>query len=99
MTPFYKQGVDQALRDLGFKTASEAEEKGTPYPSKSPNINAERLAAILQQQDDEPESVYPENRRYRQFGKPVSWGHSIDLTGLDQGQQVAGVIVPTSPRS
>lgn len=99
MTPFYKQGVAQALNDLGFKTAAEAEEKGTPYPTKSPNINAERLAAMLQQQDDQPERVYPENKRYHQFGRPVSWGHSIDLTGLDQGQQVAGVMVPSSPRS
>jgi hypothetical protein len=100
MTPFYKQGVDQALRDLGLKTAApvEAEEKGTPFPEKSPRINAERLAAILQQQDDTPERVYPENKRYHQFGRPVSWGHSIDLTGLDQGQQVAGVMVPSSPR-
>jgi len=99
MTPFYKQGVAQALQDLGLKVAAEAEEKGTPYPTKSPNINAERLAAMLQQQDDQPERVYPENKRYHQFGRPVSWGSSIDLTGVDQGQQVAGVMVPSSPRS
>ena len=98
MTPLYKQGALQALQDLGLKTASEAEEKGTPYPEKSPHINAERFAGLLQQQEDEPERVYPENKRYHQFGRPVSWGSSIDLTGLDQGQQVAGVVVPSSPR-
>ncbi len=100
MTPLYKIGVDQALRDLGFKTAAEAEEKGTPFPEKSPSINAERFAAMLQQQqDDEPERVYPENKRYHQFGRPVSWGSSVDLTGVDQGQSVAGIMVPSNPRS
>lgn len=99
MTPAYQQGIIHALNALGFKTASEAEEKGTPFPSKSPNIGAERLAQILQQQNDTPTSVYPENRRYRQFGKPVSWDHPVDLSGLDQGQPVAGILAPTSPRS
>lgn len=99
MTPFYKQGMEQALRTLGFKVAAEAEEKGTPYPAKSQNINAERLAEIFQSMEDEPSKVYPENGRHDRWGKPVSWGHSVNLTGLDEGQPVAGIIVPANPRS
>lgn len=99
MTPFYKQGVDQALNVLGLKFAELADEQGSPFPQKSPTINAERFAATLQQQNDIPDSIHPENKQHRQFGKPVSWGHSIDLSGVDQGHPVGGVMIPANPRS
>lgn len=99
MILFYKQGVDRALVTLGLKSAELADEKGSPFPAKSPNINAERFAATLQQQNDTPDSIYPENKQHQQFGKPVSWGSSIDLSGLDQGYPVGGVMVPSNPRS
>lgn len=92
--------MQQALRDLGFKVATDEQDAmGTPFPSKSKSINAERFAEILQQQDDQADRVYPENGRHDRWGKPVSWGHSISLTGLDEGQPVAGIIVPSNPRS
>lgn len=99
MISFYKKGVDQALNILGLKLAELADEQGSPFPVKSPSINAERFAATIQQQNDEPNRIFPENKQHQQFGKPVSWGSSIDLSGLDQGHPVGGVMVPANPRS
>lgn len=93
----YMDGVTTALNDMGLKTANSNETHGSPYPSKSPTINAERLAQILQNQDDIPAKIYPENGR--QSRGTVSWSHPINITGLDEGQSIAGVIVPANPRS
>ncbi|MGD9209308.1 MAG: hypothetical protein PVI90_00960 [Desulfobacteraceae bacterium] len=96
---FYKQGIDQALQDVGLKPTT-SDTQGSPFPEKSPNINAERLALVLQQQNDEPDRIFPENKQHSQFGKPVSWGQSIDLSGMNQGQPVAaGIMLPSNPRS
>lgn len=99
MTPFYKEGVLQALEALGLKCASRADELGTPFPSKSKNIPAERLADMLQQQNDEEVKIYPENGHFFSKGKHVSWGAPISMAGLDEGQPVGpGIMVPFSPR-
>jgi len=92
----YKYGVQQALRDLGFD--AERHEKGTPFPTKSPRIGAERLADMLQQENDVPERIAPENRQPNVLGRPVSWSSPVNLRGLDTGHNTAGLLVPYSAR-
>lgn len=101
MNDFYKEGVLKALSDLGLKTAgSPTNDPGTPFPTKSKNIPAERLADLLQQQTDDEDvaSVNPENGRTRNAGKNVTWSAPINLTGLDEGQPVGGFMSPINPR-
>ena len=98
MTPFYKQGVAEALNALGLKCAMSPNDWLTPFPTKSKNIPAERLADLLQHEEDAPQGmVYTENGR---SGKNphVTWSHAINLSGLDEGQPVAGFMSPLSPR-
>lgn len=101
MTDFYKEGVLRALEAMGLKEASTgSNDPGTPFPSKSPNIPAERLADLLQKQtdDDEISLVNPENGRWRNAGKNVTWGAPVNLTGLDEGHAVSGFMSPLNPR-
>lgn len=99
MNSFYKQGVDEALQHLGLKQATLAHKPtDTPFPTKSPTIPAERLAAILQQQDDDIDLISPENGRAGK-GKHTTWSHPINLSNLDEGYpMMSGVMTPVSPR-
>jgi hypothetical protein len=101
---FYKQGVYRALADLGFKAAAapamgKTELSGTPYPEKSPNINAERLAKTLQQEDDAPTKISPENGRRFDGDRPITWSAPTNLSGLDLGQGVSGMVLPLNQRA
>ena len=101
MTSLYKYGVFKALQDLGFKTAEMEEQQGTPYPSKSELIPAERLAQQLEQLDEEGgSSVYPENRSHSKWDRPVTWSSPVDLSGVEAGHSGSvGMMHPSSPRS
>jgi len=72
--------------------------KGTPFPAKSHTINAERLAEILQSQDDAPMHISPENRRNDAWDRPVTWSASQNMSGLDDGRQATGILMPSNPR-
>jgi hypothetical protein len=102
MNLFYKKGAYAALADLGFKLAEEydEEEQGAPFPEKSETINAERLAKMLRESDeeDETEPVAPENPNYS-WDRPVTWQSPINLSGMDSGGGAPGVMLPGSPRS
>ena len=100
MTDFYKEGVLRALEVLGLKEASATSDPGTPFPTKSKNIPDERLADLLQQQTDDEEIalINPENGRWRNSGKNVTWSAPINLTGLDEGHPIAGFYAPINPR-
>ncbi|MAG64373.1 MAG: hypothetical protein CMK74_00635 [Pseudomonadales bacterium] len=98
-TEAYKEGALKALDDLGLNM----EEVRSPYPRKNPELPAERLTELLQEDNEEdviPKHIPPENKRteYR-ANKPVSWGSPIDLSGMSQGQRIPGLLVPGSPRS
>ena len=97
----YIKGIEAALKDVGFKDAAIHDEltKGTPYPTKTKSIQAERLADMLQEDDTETMQVSPDNTHRVQWNKPVTWSAPVDLGGLDEGQPVAGIIAPSSPRS
>lgn len=100
MTPLYKHGVYTALQDLGFKNAAVEEQQGTPYPSKSELIPAERLAQQLEQLDEEGSEVYPENNSHSKWNRPVTWSSPIDISGVEAGHSGAvGMMHPSSPRS
>ena len=97
VTPLYKYGIQQALRDLGLDT--EKYEKGTPYPTKSPMIGAERLADLLQKEEDQPERIAPENKQPSVLGRPVSWSSPVSLRGqIGTGANTTGLIVPYTSR-
>lgn len=96
MTPFYKQGVHQALEELGFKVASG--DDGQPFPNKSQTIPAEMLATRLQEEDDEVSNTYPDNTRNSPWDKPITWGSPTDLSGSEASGQ-AGMMTPSSSRS
>jgi hypothetical protein len=99
----YKKGAYKALTDLGFKLAEEydEEEQGAPFPEKSETINAERLARMLRDSDEEEkenkEPIAPENPNYA-WDRPVTWQSPINLSGLDGGGGSPGVMLPGSPR-
>lgn len=99
---FYKVGAYKALIDLGFKVAADEydeEEQGTPYPEKSPNINAERLAQRLRDdEEEEAEPISPENPSYT-WDRPVTWQSPINVSGFESGGGVGGLFLPGSPRS
>jgi hypothetical protein len=100
---FYKKGAYAALRALGFKTAAaeeyDEEEQGTPFPEKSLNINAERLAQRLRDEDEgEHEQIAPENASYT-WDRPVTWQSPINVSGFESGGGVGGLHLPGSPRS
>lgn len=100
MTPLYKHGVYQALQNLGFKNAAAEEQQGTPYPTKSELIPAERLAQTLEQLDETGSDIYPENRSHPKWDRPVTWSSPVDLSGVEAGHSGAvGMMHPASPRS
>jgi hypothetical protein len=102
----YKFGAMQALKELGFKRAEllsvddEDDSIGDAFPSKSPSIPAERFAKAIQEgeENDQHKRSLPENA-YHEFDRPVTWGSSINLAGLDQGQRMSGLHVPGNSRS
>jgi hypothetical protein len=101
MNLFYKKGAYAALADLGFKLAEEyeEEEQGAPFPEKSETINAERLAKMLREsEEEEKEPIAPENPNYS-WDRPVTWQSPINLSGLDAGGGAPGVMLPGSPRA
>ncbi len=104
MSLFYKAGSDYALSALGMQPTdnqdSDASDfKGTPFPAKSPSINAERLAEILrQQEDDDIFHQAPENKRYDPFNRPTTWSAPTNISGLDDGRGAMGIILPSNPR-
>jgi hypothetical protein len=79
--------------------SDERDFKGTPYPSKSPLINAERLADLLRSQEEDTGHISPENRRNDAWDRPVTWSASQNMSGLDSGHQAAGIMMPGNPRS
>jgi hypothetical protein len=100
MTPFYKQGVYQALEELGFKVATSIESGDQPFPGKSQTIPAELLAARLQEEEDDLPGTYPDNTRHSPWDKPVTWGSPTDLSGIEAGHSgQAGMMTPSSPRA
>ena len=102
MDLFYKKGAYAALTDLGFKVAAEEydeEEQGTPFPEKSLNINAERLAQRLRNEDeDEKPPIAPENPSYS-WDRPITWQSPINVSGFESGGGVGGLFLPGSPRA
>jgi hypothetical protein len=80
----YNLGQVKALEALGLKEALFG--GNSPFPHKSPSIGAERLARILQQQDDQPEKPTADNKGGGRPRHDVSWGPSINLSGLDAGE-------------
>jgi hypothetical protein len=98
MTPFYKQGVYQALEELGFKVAG-SDDGDQPFPGKTQTIPAEMLAARLQEEEDDFSSTYPDNTRHSPWDKPVTWGSPTDLSGVEAGGGSAGMMTPSSPRA
>ena len=101
MHRLYKKGAYTALADLGFKLAEEydEEEQGTPFPEKSETINAERLATMLRDdEEDESETIAPENASYT-WDRPVTWQAPINVSGFQGGGGVGGLSLPGSPRS
>lgn len=102
MDVIYKKGAYAALSDLGFKLAEEydEEEQGAPFPEKSETINAERLAKMLRdsEEDDEQEPIAPENPNYS-WDRPVTWQSPINLSGLDAGGGAPGVMLPGNSRA
>lgn len=94
----YKHGQDTALLALGFKEAAEFSGTATPYPHKSQSIPAERIARLLQQMDDEPMRISADNRGAGKWDRPVSWNSPTNLSGLDAGEAIGGLIVPGNPR-
>lgn len=96
MTDFYKAGAREALRRLRLLKESADDRYGTPYPEKSPTINAEALASLLQKEDDHPGLVNPENGTRRDLGTPVTWGQS---SHIDENQPNSGMMLPGNPRS
>jgi hypothetical protein len=97
MTPFYKQGVYQALEELGFKVADASADQ--PFPGKTQSIPAELLASRLQEEEDDVPGVYPDNTRHSPWDKPVTWGSPTDLSGVEAGSGQAGMMTPSSPRA
>jgi hypothetical protein len=95
----YKFGQDAALTTLGFKEAADFGGTSTPYPHKSQQIPAERIARALQQLDDEPEHIPADNRGAGKWDRPVSWNSPVNLSGLDTGEGTGGIIAPGNPRS
>lgn len=98
MDLFYRKGAYAALAKLGFSTGEyDEEEQGTPFPEKSPNINAERLAERLRNEaEDESEPITPENPSYT-WDRPVTWQSPINVSGFESGGGVAGLYLPGSP--
>ena len=92
----YKLGALEALATLGLKTAGD-EPTQTPFPTKNPGINAEALAARLQQEDDKPSRSIPHNSFYNPLDRPVSWSSPVSLSGVDAGAPVMGIMTPNSP--
>lgn len=68
---------------------------GTPFPEKSPTINAEALARRLQEDDDSPKRISPENAFHRDLGRPVTWGQS---SHIDENHPTTGLMLPSNPR-
>ena len=66
---------------------------------KSKSIHAERLADLLQQDDTEIMRISPDNTFRTRWNKPITWSAPVDLAGMDEGQPIAGIIPPSSPRS
>ena len=97
MNFFYKKGAYAALSGLGFKLAEEydEEEQGAPFPEKSETINAERLAKMLRdsEEDDEQELIAPENPNYS-WDRPVTWQSPINLSDMAAGGGAPGVMLP-----
>ncbi len=100
MTHFYKQGVCQALEELGFKIATDPNDGNQPFPQKTQTIPAEMLASRLQEEEDDFSDTYPDNTRSSPWNKPVTWGSPTDLSGIEAGEGgSAGMMTPGSPRS
>lgn len=98
MNTFYRRGAYAALAKLGFAADDyDEEEQGTPFPEKSPAINAERLAERLRNEEDEDvETIAPENASYT-WDRPVTWQSPINVSGFESGGGVAGVYMPGNP--
>jgi hypothetical protein len=92
---FYKLGATAAMKLLGMVRQDGDDRHGTPFPEKSPTINAEALAKRLQEDDDSPSFVSPENAFHRDLGRPVTWGSSAHV---DENQPNAGIMLPSNPR-
>jgi len=101
MTPFYTEGLKCAFAHLGLKYAQASDErKGTPFTEQSSNIPAEQLAQVLQQEEDFPMPVRPDNTTSTSWNKAISWGSPKDLTGIENGMGgVTGMMTPMNPRS
>lgn len=102
MSPSYIKGIEAALEKFGFLTpqqGSSAETHGNPFPSKAKTIQAERLADLLQNDDTESLRPSPDNTTASRYNKPVTWSSPVNLAGVDEGQPVAGILVPSNPRS
>lgn len=95
----YKLGQDTALAAVGLKEAADFGGTSTPFPSKSQGIPAERFARALQQLDDAPEHIPADNRGAGKWDRPVSWNSPVNLSGLDAGEAIGGVLVPGNPRA
>ena len=94
-SPAYQLGQSAALTNLGFKSAADFGNTDTPYPHKSPQIPAERIALLLQQQDDVPRRQTADNKGAGKWDRPVSWSSPVNLSGLDTGAGTAGLITPS----
>lgn len=103
MNFIYKKGAYTALADLGFKVAEEydEEEQGAPFPEKSETINAERLAKMLRDADEEEKEnkapIAPENSSFA-WDRPVTWSAAMNLSGVEAGGSAPGVMLPGNPR-
>jgi len=99
-TASYKQGALRALDDLGMNL----EELRAPYPSKNPELPAERLSRMLQKSEetDIPRHIAPDNKgSYREdrLDRPVTWSAPTNISNMYNGQRVPGLMLPGSPRS
>lgn len=94
----YRLGQDAALALIGLKEAEDLSGTSTPFPHKSQSIPAERIARALQQLDDVPEHIPADNRGAGRWDRPVSWNSPVNLSGLDAGEAIGGIITPSNPR-